>query len=209
MMRKIILVLFTIMMMVSVCYADSKKETMADKIAAANYTGEVKTVTVILDAPVTYADNETIRNAVPKKAKEIFKTPQFEINDFDTTQMQVKIYREENGMITSDYATITTLKMADVQEIGKMENADYVLFLNVNNTAPRFSAGFMSMSFKTTITCDARVMDVTTGKYVIMKRFVKDGKSTAVLGGIPSFDKAYQEALEKALDELKLDTTTL
>jgi hypothetical protein len=200
------------MMLSSFCYADEVKnqESMADKLAAARFTGEVKKVAILLDAPMTYADNENIRKLVPEKATSIFKKPKFQILPFDDAQMQKKIYREEHNMVTSDYRTISALKMADVQSLGKQLGADYVLFLNVHNTMPRLGVGFFSMSFKTTITCDMRLMNVVDGKYTFMKQIVRDGSSTAVMYGIPSFDGAYRDALSKSLAELNtIDTSNL
>ena len=53
------------------------------------------------------------------------------------------------------------------------------------------------------------IVDVETGEYAIAKQIVKDGQSTAIIGGLPSFDRAYMDALKKAFDEIKLDTTKL
>jgi len=212
MMKKALLVLFALMMLSSFCYANEAKneESMADKVAAARFTGDVKKVAILLDAPITYADNENIRKLVPEKAASIFKKPKFAILPFDDAQMQKKIYREEHNMVTSDYSTINALKMADVQALGKQIGADYVLSLNVHNTMPRVGVGFFSMSFKTTITCDMRLMNVTDGKYTFMKQVVKDGSSTAVMYGLPSFDGAYRDALSKSLVELSaIDTSNL
>lgn len=206
MMKKVLLMVCLMMLVCLTCSAES----MADRVANATFEGTVKKVSVLLDAPVTYADNEEIRKLIPAKASEIFKRPKFEVLPFDEGQMMKKIYREENNMITIDYATsITPLKMADVKAIGESLGSDYVLLLNVNNTAPRMGVGLFSVSFKTTITCDARLMDVQSGKYVMMKQTVKDGSSTAVLAGVPSFDNAYKDALAKSINELKVDTTNL
>ena len=212
MMKKVLSILFALMMLSSFCYASEVKseESMADKVTTAKFTGEVKKLAILLDAPMTYADNEKIRTLVPEKVASIFKKPKFEILPFDDAQMQKKIYREENNMVTSDYATISALKMADVQALGKQLGADYVLFLNVHNTMPRVGVGFFSMSFKTTITCDMRLMNVADGKYSFMKQVVKDGSSTAVMYGVPSFDSAYRDALSKALEGLSaIDTSNL
>lgn len=212
MIKKSLFLLFTLMLITSLCYATepNNNQSMADKVAMAMFTGETKKLAILLDAPVTYADNEAIRKLVPEKVAKIFKSPNFEILPFDDAQMQKKIYREEHNMVTSDYATISALKMADVQALGKQLGADYILFLNVNNTMPRISAGFFSMSFKTTITCDMRLMKVTDGKYSFMKQAVKDGSSTAVMYGVPSFNGAYRDALDKSLEDLNaIDTSKL
>ena len=80
---------------------------------------------------MTYRDNKNIRKLFPKKVASIFLKKKFEILPFDDAQMQKKNYHEENNMVTSDYATISTLKMANFQALRKQLSVDYVLFLNV------------------------------------------------------------------------------
>ena len=52
-------------------------------------------------------------------------------------------------------------------------------------------------------------MDVKEAKYIFMKEIAKDGKSTAIMGGMPSFQKAYREAIEKSLSEVHLNARFL
>ena len=62
-----------------------------------------------------------------------------------------------------------------------------------------------STSAKTTVKCDIRVLDVKEAKYIFMKEIAKDGKSTSIMGGMPSFQKVYREAIEKSLSEVHLN----
>lgn len=197
--------------MATTCFAETAHKTMKERLAdlkIQNYKGPVKVVAVMLDAPMTYVNNETVRTLVPKKAKEIFKAPKFNVLPYDDSQMEFKIYREENDMIYNQYVS-KPLKRSDLQAMGNELDANYILLIRLTNGAPRVSAGLFSVSFKTSINCDVRLLDVSQAKYVANKNIVKDGKSTAVIAGIPSYDKAYNDALKKALDELTLDTLKL
>ncbi|BDA09924.1 hypothetical protein [Megamonas funiformis] len=220
-MRKIFLLMISLCMFSSVCLA-----SMADKVnAISSYTGETKKVSVLLDAPLGYVSNEEIRKIVVDKADEMFPTPQFLVTPFEDSQMMKQIYREEHGMPTTEYASNfgTTLKMADIQAIGQSLNTDYVLFIQVSDSGPSYSSsntwipfigGVSSTKAKTSVKCDVRIMNVKTGKYVAMKQTVKDGADSSssfmgIGGDMPSFDKAYQEAIERCLFELDIDTSKL
>ncbi len=165
------------------------------------HTAEAKTVGIFLDAPVTWVNNETVRTMVPAKVKEKLTGLGLTLLPFDTTTLAMRTYREDNRMIVNQYYA-QPLNRADIQKICKELNAQYAIFIQVSNAPPRFSAGLFSMTFRTTVTCDIRVLDVETGKYTVSKEIVKDGSSTAVVAGVPSFDNAYREALEKGLDEM-------
>ena len=215
------LLMLSLCMFSSVCLA-----SMADKVnAISSYTGETKKVSVLLDAPLGYVSNEEIRKIVVDKADEMFPTPQFLVTPFEDSQMMKQIYREEHGMPTTEYASNfgTTLKMADIQAIGQSLNTDYVLFIQVSDSGPSYSSsntwipfigGVSSTKAKTSVKCDVRIMNVKTGKYVAMKQTVKDGADSSssfmgIGGDMPSFDKAYQEAIERCLFELDIDTSKL
>ena len=169
--------------------------------------------------------NEEIRNMVVDKADEMFPTPQFLVTPFEDSQMMKQIYREEHNMPTTEYASTfgTALKMADIQAIGQSLDADYVMFIQVSDSGPSYSSssswipfigGISSTKAKTSVKCDIRIMNVNTGKYVAMKQTVKDGADSSssfmgIGGDQPSFDKAYQEAIERCLYELDIDTSKL
>lgn len=197
MLKKLIFCCLAIMFIMPVCLA-ADIDTSSDK----------KIIGVFLEAPATYANNENIRKLVPIKANELFPKSLFTVLPMDTTQTEMRTYREDNHMIFNQYYA-QPLNRADIQKIAKGLSCNYALFITVNNDIPRVSAGFFSTSFKTTITCDVRLLNVETGKYVVSKQIMKDGSSTAVLAGVPSFDNAYNEALDKALKEINIDISTL
>ncbi|WP_304066018.1 CsgG/HfaB family protein [Megamonas hypermegale] len=222
-MKKILLVLMSLCMLSSVCFA-----SMADKVnAISSYTGETKKVSILLDAPLGYVASEEITDMVQTKADEMFPTPKFLITPFEESQMMKQIYREDHGIPTTEWASTygQALKTSDIQEIGKSLNTDYVLFIQVSDSGIQTSHsssfipipifGNISSSKATTnVTCNIRVMDVKTGKYVVMKSTSRSGESSSTMvGGVgsstPSFEKVYLEAIEKCLFELDIDTSKL
>ncbi|WP_346687461.1 CsgG/HfaB family protein [Megamonas hypermegale] len=224
-MKKILLVLMSLCMLSSVCFA-----SMADKVnAISSYTGETKKVSILLDAPSGYAASEEIVDMVQTKADEMFPTPKFLITPFEDSQMMKTIYREDNGLSTMPEQWASSfgqaLKSTDIQAIGKSLNTDYILFIQVSDSGPNYShsssfipipifGSVSSTKATTNVTCNIRVMDVNTGKYVVMKSTTRSGESSSTMvGGIgsssPSFEKVYLEAIEKCLFELDIDTSKL
>ncbi|SMC63188.1 hypothetical protein [Sporomusa malonica] len=191
-MRKIILLLLVLLV---AFYASA---TASDK----------PTIGIFMEAPITFVNNETVRKTVPEKTMSFFPKNTFNVLPFDTTSMELRTYKEDNRMIVNQYFS-KPVNREDIQKIAKGLNCDYALFIIISNDAPRVSAGLFSMSFRTTVTCDVRLLDVATGKYLTSKQIVKDGSSTAIYMGAPSFDNAYREALGKALDELTIDTSVM
>lgn len=191
-MRKILIVLLIMLVMPCVSAATNDKPTIG----------------IFMEAPVTFANNETVRKSVPEKSKILFPATQFNVLPFDTTSMELRTYKEDHRMNVNQYYS-QPVNREDIQKISKSLNCDYALFIIITNDAPRVSAGLFSVSFKTTVTCDVRLLNIETGKYLTSKQIIKDGASTAVYMGVPSFDNAYKEALGKALDELTLDTSVM
>lgn len=206
-MKKLFMVLFMLLALTGVASA----ETMADKVkASANVAPEDKRIIgVFMEAPVTFVNNEKVRMMVPAKAKEMLSEPRFTILPMEDTAMAMQVYKEDNHLETGTPYYTKPLNRKDIQAMAQKLNCNYALFITVSNDAPRFSAGLFSFSYKTTITCNFRIVDVATGEYAIAKQIIKDGSSTAIIGGLPSFDNAYLDALKKAFDEMKIDTTKL
>jgi len=167
-----------------------------------------KVVGIFLEAPVTYVNNEKVRILVPEKTIPLFPRHLFTVLPFDKSSMALRTYKEDNRMVMNQYYS-QPVNRSDIQKIAKELKADYALFIIISNGPPRVGAGLFSVSFRTTVTCDVRLLDVETGQYLASREIVKDGQSTAVYMGVPSFDNAYNEALEKALSELTLDTASL
>ncbi|MPM60463.1 hypothetical protein SDC9_107314 [bioreactor metagenome] len=167
-----------------------------------------KVIGIFLEAPMTYVNNETVRQLIPEKSKEKLPSHLFKILPYEQTETALRTYKEDNRMIINQYYS-QPVNRADIQKICKELGAEYALFITVNNSAPRVGAGLFTTSFRTTVSCDVRLLNVETGKYVFNKQIVKDGSSTSFYAGVPSFERAYREALEKALDELTIDVTAL
>jgi hypothetical protein len=176
---------------------------MKNDKSVAMFTEKVKKIAVLLEAPLTTANNKIFYKIVPEKVAKIFKLPKFDVLPFSVSQTQRKIYREEHNILN-------VLKMTDVQTIGKQLGADYVLFLIISNNIPRNAQKILSTNLIITITCDIRLMNVTTGEYTFADQVVKDGSGWAFLNIHPSFYDTYSDALNKTLDELSIiDTSKL
>ena len=165
------------------------------------------TIGIFLEAPVTFVNNETVRKIVPEKTKSLFPSKQFNVLPFEVTSMELRTFKEDNRMIVNQYYS-QPVNREDIQRVAKGLNCDYALFVIITNDASRVSSGLFSVSFKITVTCDIRLLNIATGKYLTSKQIIKDGSSTSVLGA-PSFDRAYREVLEKALEELTIDSSVI
>lgn len=205
--KKLIFIVIALMLVVSVCYANPAQSKPIVFDTTPPDTPK-KTIGIFLEAPLTYVNNETVRTMVPAKVKEKLPSSVFNILPFDKTEMALRTYKEDNRMIVNQYYS-QPVNRSDIQKIAKEIGAEYALFIIVSNDAPRFSAGLLSMTYRTTVTCDVRLLHVETGKYITSKQIVKDGSSTAIYYGVPSFDRAYNEALTKALDEMTIDVSVL
>lgn len=173
----------------------------------ANAAPGLPTIGVFLDAPVAFVNNETVRTMVTEKASKLFPANKFNLLSFDTTSNELRTFKEDHRMFTSpEYSQ--PVNRLDIQKIGGNLNCDYALFILINNDTPRFSSGLFSVKYKTTVTCDVRLLDINTGNYLASKQITKEGSSAAVYN-VPTFDKAYKEALGKALDEFTIDTSLL
>lgn len=203
MIKKLILFLFVLFLVAPTALAATESG-----VNPIDLNTNKKVIGIFLEAPMTYVNNETVRTLIPEKSKEKLPSTIFNILPFEKTEMALRTYKEDNRMIVNQYYS-QPVNRADIQKICKELGAEYALFITVNNSAPRFSAGLFSMTYRTTVSCDVRLLKVETGNYIFNKQIVKDGSSTAIYMGIPSFENAYREALGKALDELTVDTTSL
>ena len=166
-----------------------------------------KKVAVFLEAPLTFISNEKVRKDFPEKIKLKLEKINCSILDFDECQTALKTYREDNSLIVSPYYS-DPLKRDDIQKIAQELKADYAIYIQVANNAPSANIGMFDVDFQTTITCDLKIVNIETGKYVLNKSIVKDGKSTSGFFSYGSYDKAYNNALGKALDEIEFTYET-
>jgi hypothetical protein len=167
------------------------------------------TIGIFLEAPVTFVNNETVRTKVPEKAKSLFPESEFNVLSFEKTTTALRTYKEDNRMVVNQYYS-QPVNREDIRKIATNLGCDYALFIIITNDAPRLSSmSILHRTFATTVTCDVRLLNIKTGEYVISKQIIKDGTSTGVYVGVPSFDAAYKRALDKVLDELTVDTSLL
>lgn len=202
-MKRLCIAVLVIFLLVPMAYADD----LTSKDIFELYPAK-KVVGVFLEAPVVFLNNEAVHVLIPEKAAEMFSKNRFKLLPFDQTERTMRTYKEDNRMIMNQYASMP-LNRADFQTICKDLGADYALAISVTNGAPRASSALFVVTFKASITCDVRLLDINTGEYVISKQIVKDGTSSGTAFGMPSFDHAYNEALRMALDELTIETLRL
>ena len=170
-------------------------------------------VAVFLEAPVTFCQEAKVHKMVDEKVALIFEKDKFEVMPLAQAINAVQIYRAENDMTALSssgwgrYAV--ALKKEDIYSIAKELECDYVFFVRLSNDMPRYSSRLFHSSAKTTISCDVRVLNVAGNKYTFSKQVYSDGKSTAIYMGAPSFERAYFKAFSKALDKIKIDTSTI
>lgn len=170
-------------------------------------------VGVCLEAPIAFCQQEKVHKMVDEKVTLIFNKEDFEVMPLSETTSAVQLYRAENDMTAlsssgwGKYAV--ALKKEDIYSIAKELECDYVFFVRLSNDMPRYSSGLFHSSAKTTISCDVRVLNVAGNKYTFSKQVYSDGKSTAIYMGAPSFGRAYFKAFSKALDKIKIDTSTI
>lgn len=170
-------------------------------------------VAVFIEAPITFCQQEKVHKMVDEKVALIFEKDKFEVMPLAQAINAVQIYRAENDMTALSssgwgrYAV--ALKKEDIYSIAKELECDYVFFVRLSNDMPRYSSGLFHSSAKTTISCDVRVLNVAGNKYTFSKQVYSDGKSTAIYMGAPSFERAYFKAFSKALDKIKIDTSTI
>ena len=179
-------------------------------IANAPASSPKKVIGIVLEAPATYANNQTVRELVPEKVAVLFPEDRFIVLPFEQTSAAVRTYREDKRLPDSGDHFVP-LNREDIMTLLKPLNCDYAFFIKVTNSQPRTSSGVFTSTARTTVTCDIRLLDLKTGQYKITKEIIKDGRSTSgpMYGGSPSLNRAYERALNSALDEIQIDTSDL
>ena len=168
-----------------------------------------KTVSVFLDAPISFVNNETVRKLVPEKANLLFEGTDILVLPFEQSMSALRTYKEDNRMIVNEYYS-TPLNREDLRKITDETGSNYALFIKVTNSSPRVNAILFTITYETTVICDIRLLNIATNKYIISKEIVKDGSSTSIaILGMPDFNNAYIEALKKSLEEMLADKSNI
>ncbi|MBR2179092.1 MAG: hypothetical protein IJ862_01685 [Selenomonadaceae bacterium] len=196
---------FAIMMFIMSSGQTSAEEINADKINAA----------FILDTPSgKFSEPEKVYASFQSSMDKIFNDdPQFNIIPFNDTDPYVQIYREENDLtfsVDDDYTQVSnrdvSLKKKDIDSICKYFNADYVIYVRVTSTAPRFYDGAFTVSKKINITLDFRIWSDKRSDFVYAKRAVRTGASTSVYLGSGSAARAVDRGVKKCLKDIEKDS---
>jgi len=195
MIKKILVVLLVVSSMISIC---SAAETPSAK----------KVIGVFLEAPLNYENNSRAEKLIMDKTNKLFFSDNFIILPTDATALEMRTYREDNHLLVDQYSS-QFLTRAQILTVSKNLSCDYALFITLSNETPDIIYGFFSKYFKTNVTCDLRLLDVRTGRYLFTKKITKEGANGAPYTGVPSFDTLYNNVLEKTLKALVIDTSSL
>ncbi len=209
-MKKFLLFVLSLFLLGSIASAQS--------LSVNPYNIETKKVAFILDIPVEYINNEEIRDMVMDKVNRSFKAPRFEVLPFEETQLAKIDYCEAHGIPTfsnsgsmspylPDTTNETTLRIYDLQNIGKDLQADYVFYVSLSTSRVITSKGWLDSSTSATGRCEAKVVDTSTGKYVYQEVFTAEGESTTFLAENISSKKALMYAIENCMSKVHIDTS--
>jgi len=197
-MKKIILLISIITLLSSVCFAETTTGNNAPQ------TLSNKTVGIFIVTPTTFKINDPTQNLLIRKASIFFPAKKFSVLTLETTSNAIKSYRPNNrsqNIYSSQY-----LSHEDIQTIAKELTCDYAFLITINKGLPSMST---SSTYKTSVTCEFRVINVQNGSYMAHKIITKDVSSDNVRDGIPTYGNAYSDALERALFDLNLDVSNL
>ena len=175
-------------------------------------------VAFILDTPSgKFSEPEKVYADFQSAMDKIFKSDErYNIIPFNDTDPYVQIYREENDLtfsVDDDYTQVSnrdvSLKKKDIDNLCKHFKTDYIIYVRVTSTAPRFYDGPFTVSKKINITLDFRIWSDKMADFVYAKRSVKTGTSTAVYLGSGSATRAVDKGVKKCLKDIEKDVNRI
>lgn len=166
-------------------------------VSAAGDTATQAKMMVLVQRPAVNGNINKTKELFNDAVNKMLEGKNIDIIDQDKTTMIARTYAEDHALraITSH----------DLQAMAIQAGADYIMFVQIGADNFRASAGFLNASVKMTVICMTRIMDVKTGEYIASGSATVDGKSRAILGGIPSMDHAFNDALTQCLDKVAAD----
>lgn len=207
--KVLLLLLLSFCLFPATSFADFAEE---DILAILTDSVPKKNVAVFIEIPMQYHDKAVPHQIVADKINDFLPPAKFNILPLDKSEQEMMYYKEDKGIVMNEYLTWRASR-EDLQTICKNlgEDVDYAFLAIITAGLPKSDGGLFTMTFSIAVTCDIRLFDVSTGRFIASSKVEKIGKSTrAVLyGGIPSYDHAYNEAIRKALKELKLDISNI
>ena len=169
------------------------------------------TVAVVLDTPAgMFSEPEKVNANLQETLDKIFtdKT-NYSFLPIEDANAYIQIYREEHDLITSmnnedGYVVLKPLKKEDYANLCNYFGADYLIYVNVTSSIPKFSGGFFTASQSVNVTTDFRIWQNGKNDFAYMKRSSMKGKSTTVYaGGVGSSTHAIEKGLKKGLQEIE------
>lgn len=198
-MKRIILLIAIITLLSSVCFAEPATGNTSSQTLLTK-----RNVGIFIEAPNTFKINDPTQSLLIRKANIFFSAKKFSVLPLETTSNAMKSYRSNNRSL--NVYSSQSLNCEDIQTIAKDLNCDYAFFITINKGLPSMST---SAAYKTSITCEFRIINVQNGSYMARKLITKDISSDNVKDGIPTYDNAYSDALERSLFELNIDVSSL
>ena len=188
-------------------------------VYAIDLEGERSKVAVVLDTQAgMFSEPEKVYSTLQESVDNIFKdSPKYEIMPIGETDSYVQIYREEHDLtstvespMTGTFTQNVMLKKEDIDSICKHFESDYMIYVKVSSSTPRFSGGFISASQKVNVTLDFRVWSNKKSDFIYTKRAMTTGTSTTVYaGGFGSAGHAIEKGLKKGLKEIEKDSVKI
>lgn len=170
-----------------------------------------KAVAVFIETGMTRPENDKkVREVTEERLEEFLPPDKFTALPLNKTVQALTDYKEDNRIIVSESFAGLASREDILKVCAGLGEVDYAFLIHVSQSIPKAKArGLGGAKFTAIVTCDMRLLDIETGEYISRAKAEKTGTSTTVsmLVGAPSADKAFNSALLKALDEIKLDTS--
>ena len=172
-------------------------------------------ISVILDTPAaSFAEPEKIYKTVDTSLKKIFsEDSKYQLQPLGDTDAYVQLYREEkeqattvdNGIVTTNGERDLSLHKDDLINISEHFGSDYMIYIRVTNSIPKFTGGFFTAGQKVNVILDFRVWSSIKNDFVYLKRHMTTGSSTSIYIGMGSSSRAIDRGLKKGLKEIEKD----
>ncbi len=187
--------------------------------AASTQSYAATTVSIVLDTPAgMFSEPEKVYSTVQTSLNNIFgNSSEFEVRSVSECDAYVQIYREELDR-TSDWDSSyggdsqrdLSLKKADVEKIADHFGDDYLIYIRVSSTVPRYTGGMFSGGQKVNITLDFRVWSTEKRDLVYTKRSITTGKSnTFYFAGLGSTEHAVEKGLKKGFEDIEKEANKI
>ena len=161
---------------------------------------DTNTVAIFVGVPSQgFEDPDAARNNIFESLQKQFITLGYEVIPLERSRTVGRSYQRENNPYNIPNF-VYEFKKDDLVNMGTELNAGLVVHVSAVVTDVRFKPGFLTVSTQNTVTCDIRIIDSNSDKYLLDTNFAATGKSSS------SFDKAFLRALNKALEEINLQT---